>query len=128
MSSSSASVLEQRTHMPGTCVHSALHKLETQTDSKSGLRNSARSEFDPALEGDHARRAVAAETDAEQAGGRGDGALEGAEAGGDEAAGDAGLDRAGQGKVGVVEGVEHLGVKAEGNAFSELELFGDVDI
>ena len=88
----------------------------------------ARSEFDSALEGDHARGAVAAEADAEQAGRWGDSALEGAEAGGDEAAGDAGLDRAGQGVVGVIEGVEHLRVESEGDAVAEGKLLGEVDV
>ena len=57
-----------------------------------GCRESiARSEFDSALESDHTRGAVAAEADAEQASERRDGSLQGAEAGGDEAAGKPGL-------------------------------------
>jgi hypothetical protein len=80
------------------------------------------------LEGDHARGAVAAEADAEQAGGWGDGALEGAKASRDEGARHAGLDRAGQGEVGMVEGVEHLRVEAQGDAVAHGELLGDVDV
>src|ERR1700691_422621 len=54
-----------------------------------------------ALKGDHARGAVAAEADAEQGGPR-DGALQGAEVGGDEAAGNSSLNGVREGEVGVV--------------------------
>ena len=78
-----------------------------------GGRASRASEFDSALKGDHARRAVAAEADAEQSGGRRDGAGQRAKSRLRGRLAWSACLIGGQRKVGVIEDVEELRVEAE---------------
>ena len=81
------------------------------------------------MKGNHARRAVAAEADAEKAGGRRRGVGEGAEAGlGGGFAGDAREDHVGQAEVGMIQEIEELDVEAELTAFRQRKPFRKVEI
>ena len=84
------------------------------------------SEFDSSLEGDHARRAVAAQSHAQQSGGRRDGARQCAKAGLRFWLARGSCLIAGESKVGVVEEVEELRIEADGYVLRELNFFGYV--
>ena len=84
--------------------------------------------LDSALKRNHARRTVAAQSDAEQSRGWRDRAFQGSEFGGYVPARDSSLDAVGQREVGVIEGVEELHVEAQRSPFPERKLARKVDV
>src|SRR5271165_4034902 len=83
---------------------------------RSNSFQSSLSEFDPCLEGDHTRRAVTAEADAQQSRWRRDGAGDGSESClRSRLSGNAGLIIRRQREVWVVEDIEDLRIETEGH-------------
>jgi len=119
---------EQSTNLKQPQTHTDDSSESTQSIARILTTFSRCSEFDSSLERDHARRTVAAESDAQQSGWGRNGAGERAKARlGSWFSRSAGL-VAGQSEVGMIEDIEDLRVKTEGQMLCNRNLFRHVNL